>query len=95
MLDIRTYFDKSLELEQGDKMLIPCSNLRQQNSIRTQLNRMRKEYAHKMDYKIMETLGISSQELEGKLYIVIEMRKPIDEAVIIKANGSIKEIKVS
>jgi hypothetical protein len=94
MLDLRSYFDKSLDLNEGDKLFIPCLNTTHQASIRTQMSRMRKDYAKKQDYKVMELIGISNQELDDKLFVVIEKRNKLDDAFILKANGKIEQVTI-
>jgi hypothetical protein len=95
MLDVRTYFDKSLELNEGDKMFIPCLDAKHQSSLRTQLNRMRKEYATKRDYKIMELLGVSKQDIDGKLFVVLEKRMQIDDAFILRHDGKTESLQLN
>jgi hypothetical protein len=92
MLDIRNYFDEGLNLNEGDKIFIPCDNEKQQASIRSQLNRMRKDYGKKHDFKIMEYMGVYIQEIDKKHYVIIEKRNKVDNAFIKRANGSIHQI---
>lgn len=91
-MDIKQYFDESLTLNEGDKIIIPCYNANEQEAIRVQLYRLRATYAKKFDPSISGTLGIYRTSIDDQLVVVIEKRAA-RQAIIIRSDGTTKLIE--
>jgi len=80
-MTVQEYFEQALRMEEGDTMLIPCTNENEQQTVRVRLYQLRKAS------KAYELL-ISKETIDGIPYVTIK-RSLQSGAVIIKQSGTV------
>lgn len=86
-MNIKDYFSAAIQLEQGDKIMIPCESKSVQESVRVRLFQLRNKYSY-VDSNVAQSIGIYRADLEGTLFVVIEKRESA-KGFIIKKDGNI------
>lgn len=79
------FFQKALELEEGERLLIPCLNTSTQESMRVRLYQFRKQAKD-------DSILVSKTTLEGKPYISL-MKVSLHKAFIVKVSGEIVPVE--
>ena len=89
----KALFDQAISLQKGDKMLIPCENKREQESVRVSLYHLR-SLLSRSNRTLANELFIYRANIEGKLFVTIEHSKGSSGAIIIHKDGSISEANI-
>lgn len=79
------FFQKALELEEGEKLLIPCMSISAQESMRVRLYQLRKQARE-------DSVLVSKITLDGKPYISLQ-KISLHKAFIVKTSGEIIPIE--
>jgi hypothetical protein len=91
--DAERIFDKALDLEGGDEILIPCIDRAEQDSLRVQLYRQRARFKEATGKTVEDVVGISRVDLEGKRFVKLYTKSGLAEhALLIKASGEISDL---
>jgi len=85
------WFDRALELKEGERLYIPCLNKSDQASKRVLMYRQRVAYSS-IDPDIELQIGILKEKIGEKLYVVLEKRNLLNEGFVIEVNGSRKNV---
>ena len=85
------WFDRALELKEGERLYIPCLNKSDQASKRVLIYKQRVAYSS-IDPDIELRIGILKEKIGEKLYVVLEKRNLLNEGFVIEANGSRKNV---
>ena len=85
------WFDRALELKEGERLYIPCLNKSDQASKRVLIYRQRAAYSS-VDPDIELQIGILREKIGEKYYIALEKRNLLNEGFIIEVNGSRKNV---
>jgi len=85
------WFDRALELKEGERLYIPCLNKSDQASKRVLVYRQRVAYSS-IDPDIELRIGILKEKIGEKLYVVLEKRNLLNEGFVIEVNGSRKNV---
>ena len=85
------WFDRALELKEGERLYIPCLNKSDQASKRVLMYRQRVAYSS-IDPDIELRIGILKEKIGEKLYVVLEKRNLLNEGFVIEVNGSRKNV---
>ena len=85
------WFDRALELKEGERLYIPCLNKSDQASKRVLMYRQRVAYSS-IDPDIELRIGILKEKIDEKLYVVLEKRNLLNEGFVIEVNGSRKNV---
>lgn len=92
-MTVQDYFEALLRADEGDKIFIPCCDGKEQESIRTRLFHLRREFG-KTNKPVADTIQISKTVYNEKLFVVITRAATLP-GFIMKANGSITEIETA
>lgn len=92
-MDLREYFEASLSLNPGDKILIPCETVKEAESKRVQLSNIRRRFA-RFNAKVFYEIGVSRHEIEGKWHVILEKRAQVSDAIIVRASGQVEQFVV-
>jgi ribosome-interacting GTPase 1 len=83
-MSLDLYFDQALTMEQGDTLMIPCDDKREQESLRVRLYQLRKKSR-------AENLSIYRTDVDGKLFVAI--RKGVSSTgMIVKRSGEVIDL---
>lgn len=85
-MSLELYFDQALSMEQGDTLMIPCDDKRDQESIRVRLFQLRKK-SH------ADNLSIYRAELGNKLFVAVRKNIP-STGMIVKKSGEIVSLNL-
>ena len=85
------WFDRALELKEGERLYIPCLNKSDQASKRVLIYKQRVAYSS-IDPDIELRIGILKEKIDEKLYVVLEKRNLLNEGFVIEVNGSRKNV---
>ena len=85
------WFDRALELKEGERLYIPCLNKSDQASKRVLIYKQRVAYSS-IDPDIELQIGILKEKIGEKLYVVLEKRNLLNEGFVIEVNGSRKNV---
>ena len=85
------WFDRALELKEGERLYIPCLNKSDQASKRVLMYRQRVAYSS-IDPDIELQIGILKEKIGEKFYVVLEKRNLLNEGFVIEVNGSRKNV---
>jgi len=85
------WFDRALELKEGERLYIPCLNKSDQASKRVLIYKQRVAYSS-IDPDIELRIGILKEKIGEKLYVVLEKRNLLNEGFVIEVNGSRKNV---
>jgi hypothetical protein len=85
-MSAKEIFDKSLSLEDGETLLVPCLDLRQQESLRVSLAYHRRLFLDKSsaNFEIL----VSKVQQEGRAFVSISKAPRITSGFIVSKNGS-------
>jgi len=86
------FMEKTINLNEGDRILIPCDDAKDANSKRTRLFRIRGRLAQKNPY--FSGINIQTQYLSDKIFIALVRPKAV-EALLIRANGSVEDVNTA
>jgi len=84
-MTIFEYFNSALAMDNGDTLLIPCENEREQETVRTRLMYLRRQARG-------EALFIAKEKKDNQLFISIK-KIEIRRAFILKASGELVDVK--
>jgi hypothetical protein len=85
-MSAKEIFDKSLSLEDGETLLVPCIDLRQQESLRVSLAYHRRLFLDKSsaNFEIL----VSKVQQEGRAFVSISKAPRITSGFIVSKDGS-------
>jgi hypothetical protein len=85
-MSAKEIFDKSLSLEDGETLLVPCLDLRQQESLRVSLAYHRRLFLDKSsaNFEIL----VSKVQQEGRAFVSISKAPRITSGFIVSKDGS-------
>jgi hypothetical protein len=91
-MELTAFVEKTVDLNEGDMILIPCADVRDVNSKRTRLFRIRMRLAQRNPY--FSCINIQTQQIEDKLFIALVRPKSVD-AMIIRSDGSVENVSTA
>jgi len=88
-MDLTAYVEKTIDLDEGDTILIPCDDIRDTNSKRTRLFRIRSRLAKRNPY--FSSITIQTQLIDDKIFLALARTKAMD-VLIVRSNGSVEQV---
>lgn len=82
-------FDRALSLSEDERLVIPCNNSRQRESMCTQLYRERARWKESTGAR--EDIIINKETREGKYFIILTKVPGIPPAMVLDEEGNVKE----
>jgi hypothetical protein len=91
-MSAKDIFDKAISLNEGDQLLIPCHDLRQQESMRVSL-------AHQRRYFLSNTavnfdIVVSKVTREGNPFLLLGKKPRLDTGLVVSKDGTVRTVSL-